>query len=142
MPAVPDLVGAMIAHTRALPETSALAGARVSARVQNAWSLPQYAVVWRKVPGPTATRMGNVPVAQQPLQVECYGADLRTADLLWRTLHAELFPDPPTAQGFHAAGCAVIQLEQSGAAAPLMESETDFPRVVTTYVATYCERGV
>jgi hypothetical protein len=145
---LPDLIAAMITRARALPNTSALIGARASARLRikdpktdvNGWPMPTYGIVFRKVPGPVAERPGNVPVKQQPVQYECYGPDLRTADVLARTFIAELFPDPPDAQSFKAANCAVMSIQEMGAGAPLMESETDFPRVVGTLLIQYCER--
>lgn len=102
--------------------------------------MPTYGIVWRKVPGPVGTRDGTTPVARVPLQYECYGSDLRTADLLARTLLGELFPDPPTPQSFKAAGCAVFDIQELGAAAPLMESDTALPRVVGTLFVRYLER--
>lgn len=148
--ALPDVVAAFITRARALPNTSALAGARVSARLRirdpkadpNGWAMPTYAIVFRKVPGPTGARPGNVPIRQQPLQYECYGPDMRTADLLARTLLAELFPDPPEAQSFKAAGCAVMSIQEMGAGAPLQESDADLPRVVGTLLVQYGERPV
>lgn len=149
MPPRPDLIGAMIEYTRNLPETSALVGPRVSARLRvrnpadpNGWLMPDYAIVWRKVPGPVGQRTGTVPVSQVPLQYECYGKDLRTADLLARTLLAELFPDAPASQSFRASnGCVVFDLQEMGAGAPLMDSPTDLPRVVGTLFVRYLERA-
>lgn len=149
MPARADLVGAIIEHTLALPETTALVGKRVSARLRiqsntdpNGWKMPDYAVVWRKVPGPVGPRTGTTPVVQVPLQYECYGPDLRRADELARTLLGELFPDPPESQSFRSPtnGCVVFDLQEMGAAAPLMETPTDLPRVVGTLFCRYLER--
>jgi hypothetical protein len=147
MPARPDLVAAFISRTSQLSGTVALAGTRISGRLRvrsstdpSGWQMPTYAIVWRKVPGPVGSRGGTMPVARVPMQYECYGSDLRTADLLARTLLGELFPDPPAPQGFKAAGCAVFDMEEMGAAAPLMESETAFPRVVGTLFVRYLER--
>ena len=150
MPARVDLVGAMIERTLALPETAALVSKRVSARLRvksqtdpNGWTMPDYAIVWRKVPGPTGPRHGTVAVSQVPLQYECYGPDLRRADELARTLLGELFPEPPDAQGFRSPsnGCVVFDLQEMGAGAPLMESATDLPRVVGTLFVRYLERA-
>jgi hypothetical protein len=141
MPPRPDLGAAMVVRTRSFTETNALIQGRVSLRMQNTWQMPTYAVVWRKVPGPTSSRPGTVPVTQAPMQYECYGPDMRTADLLARTLLAELFPDPPTAQGFKAANCAVFDIQEMGAYAQVQELDTDYPRCVGTLLVRYLERS-
>jgi len=149
VPARPDLGAAFVVHTRSLTETGALVGNRVSLRLRtrtnkdpNGWVMPTYAIVWRRVPGPSGQRNGTTPVAQIPMQYECYGPDMRTADLLARTLLAELFPDPPVSQGFKAANCAVFDMQEMGSPAQLQESETDLPRVVGTLLVRYLERPV
>jgi hypothetical protein len=146
---VPDLIAAFVAQSRALPNTNALTQGRVAGRLRiqgptdpNGWPLPCYAIVWRLVPGPAGVRMGTTPISRWNIQGECYGTDLRAADLLFRTLFAELYPDPPAAHGFRQAHCAVISLDLLGAPAPLQESETDYARVVFSMLVQFVERAV
>lgn len=146
---VPDLISAFIAHTRVLPNTQALTQGRVAGRLRiqstndpNGWPVPCYAIVWRIVPGPVGARRGTTPISRWPVQGECYGADLRAADLLFRTLFAELFPDPPASHGFIANHCAVVTLDMLGAPAPLQETTTDLARVVFSMLVQFVERPV
>lgn len=146
-PVMPDVIGAFIVRTASLPNTVGLVADRVSGRLQlrdtkhpNDWDMPTFAIVYRIVPGPIGIRKGTVPVIKEPIQVECYGPNLMESRRLWRTLYPELFPDPPVAQGFIAARCAVMSIEQMGSAAPLQENETAFPRTVATLLVEYSER--
>jgi hypothetical protein len=153
-----ELVQAFITHTAALPNTTALVSDRVSGRLRTkskqdpaGWQMPTFAIVYRDVPGPSEQEPGNVPLAREPLQVECYGPTLRESRRLWRTLRGELFPDSiqdiltgnqPQPQGFIASGCAVASLQLMGSAAPLQESPEDLPRTVATLFVHYCTRPV
>lgn len=150
MPARPDLAAALVVRTVQLTETNALIVGRVSARLKlfdaknepNGWKLPDYAIVWRKVPGPVPQRAGTVPLTSTTMQYECYGKDLRTADLLARTLLAELFPDPPAASGFIAAHCAVTKLQEMSSPYPSIDPDRSLPRSIGTLLVEYCERPV
>lgn len=102
--------------------------------------MPTYAVVYMLVAGPTRPRSGRVPYKTQNIQVECYGPDLRTATELYRTWYSDFYPAEPTvAQGFIAAHCAVVSLEEVSSPLGLYGEETVWPRVVTTHLVQYLE---
>lgn len=148
MPAQPDIIGAFIDHALGIPAIVAEVGASIpNARItgqrpKNEWNMPKSAVVFTKVPGPVRTQPGTVPIISEPIQWECYGTNQLSANNLALLVSGEFFPEPPTPQGFITAHCAVISIEVMGAAAPLQEDKTDWPRSVGTWLVTYCLRRV
>jgi hypothetical protein len=145
---LPDLAGAMIAHTRTLGQTYSLCQGRVSAgrpRTKNSddpngWVMPTYAVVYLLVPGPLLPRPGRVPFRSQNIQVDCYGPDLRTAGTMYQTWYGDFFPvDQHQPSGFIAANCAVSSLEEIGSPMALYGGDNVWPRVTTTVLIKYFE---
>lgn len=147
---LPNLLAAFVARSRQLSDITNLVGNQITAgriRTYDAktdpqgWHMPSRALVFRGVPGPV-WRPYRIPVRGQPVQVECYGTDLRTADELWRTWFSNFFPSQLNiASGFviQNLGVAVISMEEMGAPVPLYESESAWPRTITTIFTRYSE---
>lgn len=144
---IPNLLPVLTARTRNFPEIMALTQGRItagrlrtySAEDPSGWKMPAYAIVYYTAPGPVF-RSSGVPFRGQPVQVECFGPDLRTSYLLWSTWYSCFFPaDPFTAQGFIMNNCAVSSIEESGGPHSLFQGQTDWPRTVSTIFVKYSE---
>jgi len=146
---VPNWIAAFVQRTRQIPAITQMVGNQISAgriRAYSAedpagWKMPSRAILYRSVPGPV-WRPYRMPVRGQPMQVECYGTDLRTADELWRTWYVNFFPsDPYTAQGFivPSLGVSIISIEEMGAPAGIYESESAWPRTISTVFVRFSE---
>jgi len=144
---LPNLLAAMMARTRQFPEVMQLTQGRItSGRIRtysendpSGWRMPTYGLVYTLAAGPNF-RPDRSPIRAQNVQVEAYGADLRLADELYRTLYSNFFPYAANAaSGFIAANCAVISLMEMGTPIQMYDGDTDWPRVIVTLHARYSE---
>lgn len=134
--ALPDLVGAVVAHLRASADITALTSTRISARRQDSWSLPGYAIV---VHGPTGGRgeLGSGLYGER-LDIWCYGPDDRTAKLLDRTVRAYLVPpDRSRSVSFRQASTRVHSVALEAGPIFLVDPATKWPYVVTPVQFVY-----
>lgn len=131
----PDVTGAVIAYLRASTAIAALAGTKISARRQASWALPSYAVLIE------GRRGGGEdgPLLWQRMDITCYGADDRTADLLWRTLDYYFCPEEGSGRvnGFRAAATTVCQVEHEGGPLGLEDPDTAWPYTTASYRVYY-----
>lgn len=134
--ALPDLVGAVVAHLRASAEITALTSTRISAKRQDAWALPLYAVV---VNGPRGGpgEIGSGLYSER-IDLWSYGPDDRTAKLLDRTMRAYLVPPGRTrAVSFTQASTQVRTVAFETAPIFLVDPVTGWPYVVSPALFTY-----
>ncbi len=135
--ALPDLAGAIVAHLRAVPAITALVGTKISARRQDAWNLPAYAVLVENAQGGFGEVDGGLQ--KERAQLTCYGPDDRTAHLLWRTVHYALLPPIGSGReaGFIAAQTSVLTIEQEGGPLRLVDPDTAWPYTTCGYQFCY-----
>lgn len=143
--ALPNLLPALTARMRTFPEVMALTQGRITAgRLRtlskndpSGWEMPTYGLVFADVGGPGWSQ-GRAPVRAQSVQLTAYGPDLRTADLLYRTVLPLLVPtDNYRPTGFIAAGVAVISIEELGTPVGLYQVGVDWPRSAGTLWIKY-----
>jgi hypothetical protein len=140
--ALPDLAGAIVAHLRASSAIADLAGTKISARRQEAWGLPAYAVLVENGRGGVGELAGGLQ--KERVDLTCYGPDDRTAHLLWRTVHYYLLPPIGSgrATGFTAAQTAILTIEQEGGPLRLVDPDTGWPYTQASYQFTYSAEPV
>lgn len=134
--ALPDLKGAVIAHLRASSEIAALTSTRISARLQDSWPLPDYAIL---VQGPRGG-LGDLDAGlyAERLDLRCFGPDNRTANLLWRTVNAYLLPPlRDRAVGFKQANTIVHTIQAEGGPIEFEDPETTWISNDSGYVFIY-----
>lgn len=136
--ALPDLIGALVAHLQASAEILALTTAttRISAKRKDAWNLPGYAIV---VNGPHGGpgEIGS-GLYRERVDIWSYGPDDRTAKLLDRTVRAYLVPpDLSRKVTFRQANTRVQSVLFDAAPIFLVDPVTKWPYVVTPALLTY-----
>src|ERR1700756_5603425 len=130
----------MRTQTLAFPDVFAMTNNRVAvARFRTAspqdvrgWKMPTSGIVYRAAPGPIR-REFQAPIRWQPVQVECYGADERLADALYRILWPSFQPqDMLQPHSFKVAsmGVSIMGIQELSAAYFEYDRDTAWPRVI------------
>ena len=149
MPAIPNWVAAFITQTRLFPEVTAIIENRVTAvRVRTfspqdprGWHMPTSGIVYRSIAG-AVRREYQAPLRWQPLQVECYGADDRIADELYRVLWSSFVPqDMFKPHGFvvPSLGASIMTIDELAAPFIDYERDTGWPRVIGNWWVQFSE---
>lgn len=150
MSALPDYVGAMIAHLRSLTVVTALCPAtRIVGELPGATvgsggeakAMPTYAIAVVNVPGGFGSDL-YVPLSRPRLDLFCYGKTGLEAVNLWRTVQAQLEPPTRRGCGFTAAGCRVLDVTCVMQPARQRDQETNWPYAQAGYILTINEVAV
>jgi hypothetical protein len=150
--ALPDLAGAVNGRLRSSSAIVALvnssggwngtgSGPRISTQRQggdNGWKLPTGAVLIEAGRGGGEDAPG---LQWERIDLLCYGADARTAHLLWRTVHPFFCPPVGLASGFRAvasgATVSVLKVAQEGGPLRLTDPDEAWPYSWASYRVVY-----
>jgi hypothetical protein len=135
----PDLLGAIIARLRASSDITALTGMRISAALGTAWAMPTHAIVLAIAGGPPLP--GATPRKRTRIDVRCYGSTPFEAMRLWRQFDAVWCPGQEHVVQFRQtiAGqvCGVGSVDPEGGPTALIEPDTEWPFVLSSYLVSW-----
>lgn len=137
---VPDVLKAFLDRLRQSTDLMTLVGSRISGARKDAWPMPTQAIVAFRLGGPPPD--WEVRHQFQRIQIDCYGANDRMANDVWRYANAVLFPEPPAPVSFTLAHCIVFSIQQEMSPAYIPLEQERWPRVVCSYLVRYSERYV
>ena len=139
-----DITGCMIARLRSFSELTALVGTtppRVSAVLQDAWSMPTKAVIIRRAGGTPRADDYTLGRLRTRFDVLCFGQNGLEADRVWAMVDAILVPAQGGVGGrtasFTLTGCRVDDIVPEGGPLADVDPGSGWPRVFASYQVSW-----
>lgn len=134
----PDVIGAVIAHLRAVSELTALTSTRISGAKQDSWQLPSQRCLWVDGPkGAPLVASQGIPLWSMRIDFNAYGPTGLEAMKVWNVLDAALIPDQGDSAQFSGTGVRVINVSHESGPFRVVEPETGHNVVLATYLFAY-----
>lgn len=133
--ATPDIVGAVIAYSRAQAAISAEVSTRVSGSLQKAWAMPLKAIVANGPRGGPA--VADPPIRRTRVDMECWGTNELTSKLLAEIVRSTFVPDSGASPAFVAANCAVARIDLEAEPIWVPDPDTGWPRTVVPLILNW-----
>jgi hypothetical protein len=134
---LPDYIAAIIARLREVPALAELSGSLLITGEMRDLATRRWGIYIGKTGGDESRPY--TPILNATIEARCYGPNKYESMRLYRRLKPALEPTDRTGCGFVRAGCAILDIHQTGGPQEMIDPTDDAPFVLSRWRAMVAE---